>query len=310
MLAHIWKLFPLAVLVATGCSGQPPDAAPPTLHVDAQPVEPERVTAEVTADPMVQTVESRIPPPPGFLRIPVAPESFGEWLRALPLREGRPPVYLFDGHEKADQTVHYAVLDTDVGEKDLQQCADAVIRLRAEYLFSGPCSDEIQFNFTSGDTARWKDWREGIRPIVSGNRVSWKSTAEVDDRYANFRAYLDTVFTYAGSASLERELNTVADPAKLELGDVFIAGGYPGHAVLVIDVVENATGGRAFLLAQSYMPAQDIHILRSFEDIDPWYRARPGGLLRTPEWDFDYGDLKRFPRTSCEAGSDNDNRMP
>jgi hypothetical protein len=210
-------------------------------------------------------------------------------------------VHLYDGRRKGNQTAHHAVLDVDVGDKDLQQCADAVIRLRAEYLFSGPCRDEIQFDFTSGDVARWKDWRDGIRPIVTGNRVSWKHSAAVDDGYSNFRDYLETVFMYAGSASLERELESVADPADPEIGNVFIEGGFPGHAVLVVDVAQNEAGGRVFLLAQSYMPAQDIHIVRSFEDINPWYRAKSDGVLRTPEWDFYYDDLERFPDTGCEA---------
>jgi hypothetical protein len=175
--------------------------------------------------------------------------SFGAWLRELPVRAGRPPVLLYDGRRKSNQSAHFAVLDVDVGSKDLQQCADAVIRLRAEYLFSGPCKAEIQFDFTSGDTARWRDWRDGMRPMVNGNRVSWKQTTAGDDSYASFREYLDTVFMYAGSASLEKELVTVDDPARPEVGDVFIEGGFPGHAILVIDVAVNANGERAFLLA-------------------------------------------------------------
>jgi hypothetical protein len=194
------------------------------------------------------------------------------------------------------------VLDVDVGDKDLQQCADAVIRLRAEYLFAGPCQDEIRFNFTSGDTAKWKEWRDGVRPVIAGNSVSWEKRATADGGYANFRSYLETVFTYAGSASLERELSPVAEPEDVNPGDVFIQGGFPGHAVLVVDVAENDSGDRVFLLAQSYMPAQDIHILRSFERISPWYRAQRSGALQTPEWDFDYDDLRRFRSLDCGNG--------
>jgi hypothetical protein len=136
---------------------------------------------------------------------------------------------------------------------------------------------------------------------VSGNKVTWERRAAADDGYSSFREYLDTVFMYAGTASLERELTPVADPASVEIGDVFIEGGFPGHAVLVVDVAEDEAGARAFLLAQSYMPAQDIHVLHSFEDIDPWYRARSGGVLRTPEWDFYYDALKRFPHADCDG---------
>ena len=228
--------------------------------------------------------------------------SFATWLRALPLRPGRPGVRLFDGSLKRNQSAHHAVFDLDVGSRDLQQCADAVIRLRAEYLFSrlseADC-DDVSFNFTSGDAARWSDWRRGIRPRVSGNAVSWNQTAPADDSYASFRRYLDTVFTYAGTHSLARELHPVPDPSRVEPGDVFIQGGFPGHAVLVVDVAEDDRGRRVFLLAQSYMPAQDIHLLRNPASQSPWYAARSAGELQTPEWLFDVTDLRRFPKSSC-----------
>ena len=205
---------------------------------------------------------------------------------------------------KHNQSAHHAVFDIDVGSRDLQQCADAVIRLRAEYLFTrlsegAECGD-ISFNFTSGDAARWSDWRRGIRPRVSGNRVSWNQTASADETYLNFRRYLNTVFTYAGTHSLERELLPVSDPARVEPGDVFIQGGFPGHAVIVVDVAEDERGRRVFLLAQSYMPAQDIHLLRNPASRSPWYEAASSGRLLTPEWEFSFSDLRRFGDSECE----------
>jgi len=248
-------------------------------------------------------IRSRIPPPAGYERIPAAPSSFGAWLRELPARPGRSVAHLYNGQPKSNQTAHHAVLDIDIGDKDLQQCADAVIRLRAEYLLAISCAEEIAFKFTSGDVAGWAEWREGQRPVVSGNRVSWRDTGRVDVTYENFLEYLETVFMYAGSSSLEGELLPVADPSEPEIGDVYIKGGYPGHAALIVDVAEDTQDERVLLLAQSYMPAQDIHILKSFEDDSPWYAARSEGVLKTPLWVFDYEDLRRFPRTTCESES-------
>ena len=246
-------------------------------------------------------VAARFAPPAGFTRVQAAPGSFGAWLRALPVKEGRPPVLLHDGTPKWNQDAHVAVLDLGVGKRDLQQCADAVIRLRAEYLVSGTCRDDVAFRFTSGDEARWSDWRDGLRPKVSGASVTWARTAEPDGSDASFRRYLDTVFTYAGTASLQRDLVKAPDPAKPEPGDVFVQGGFPGHAVIVLDVAQSATGARVFLLAQSYMPAQEIHVLKSFGGESPWYVARAAGMLPTPEWEFEHGDLRRFPRLRCEG---------
>nr|HPG89492.1 DUF4846 domain-containing protein [Hyphomicrobium sp.] len=85
--------------------------------------------------------------------------------------------------------------------------------------------------------------------------------------------------------------------ADVEIGDVFIKGGFPGHAVLVADIaVHPLTKSKRMLLVQSYMPAQDIHVLKNFSNGDgsPWY-AVPSSELVTPEWTFAAGSLKRWP---------------
>ncbi len=64
----------------------------------------------------------------------------------IPLLMDDAPVLLYNGNPKARQDVHAAVLDLSVGTRDLQQCADAVIRLRAEYLIESGREDEIAFN--------------------------------------------------------------------------------------------------------------------------------------------------------------------
>lgn len=258
----------------------------------------------LTAGGTDDRLDQRIQPPAGFHRLQCGERSFGAWLRALPVKPGRPDVRLYDGRRKSNQGAHYAVLDIDVGSRDLQQCADAVIRLRAEYLRSVACDDAIQFHFTSGDLVPWAKWRTGQRPVVVRNRVSWSVTGWPDLSYAGFRRYLDRIFTYAGSVSLAHELAIVTDPTRPIPGDVYVHGGSPGHAVLVADVCENDHAERMFLLVQSYMPAQEIHILvNPGSPLSPWYTARLEGQLLTPEWTFGYRDLRRFPPDGCVSGT-------
>ena len=245
----------------------------------------------------LDTIASRFAPPPGYHRTSETPGSFGDWLRHLPLKPEGSPVHLYDGRLKPNQQAHCAVIDIDAGDSDLQQCADAVMRLRAEYLYSRAAYNRIRFNFTSGDTARYSRWRQGFRPVVHGNRVDWRNSATADDSYDNFRDYLDSVFMYAGTWSLSQELRPRRNARDIAIGDVFIKGGFPGHAVIVVDMaVDPESGDKAFLLAQSYMPAQDIHVLRNpaSRDGSPWYHLPRNGKLRTPEWDFRITELKTF----------------
>jgi hypothetical protein len=243
-----------------------------------------------------ETVAARFAAPDGFERVDAKAGSFGDWLRYLPLKKGCPPVLLHDGRKKANQDAHAAVVDIDTGTKDLQQCADAVIRLRAEYLYSTKDYAAIHFNFTSGDRAEFAKWAEGWRPTVSARSVKWTKSAAKDDSHASLRAWLDVVFAYAGTASLAKELSAVKTE-EMRIGDVFIHGGSPGHAVVVVDMAVNKrTGKKVFMLAQGYMPAQDIHVLKNpaAGASSPWYDLDFGETLRTPEWTFAKDELKRF----------------
>ena len=186
----------------------------------------------------------------------------------------------------------------EIGNRDLQQCADAVMRLRAEYLWAQKRYGEIKFNFTNGFPAEYKKWAEGNRIKVTGNKVEWYAAGGKDYSYKTFRKYLNMVFMYAGTASLSKELRTVPYTS-LQAGDVFIKGGSPGHAVIVVDVaIHPKTKKKVFLLAQSYMPAQQIHILvnPANRNLSPWYELTDtdSERLYTPEWTFEKKELKRF----------------
>lgn len=245
-----------------------------------------------------RSIITEIAPPAGYERTPVESGSFGDWLRHLPLKPAGSSVHLYDGTLKLDQSVHHAVVDMDIGSEDIQQCADAVLRLRAEYLYSVGNYDAIRFQFTSGDISSFTRWASGMRPVVkNGNEVTWRRSAGADSSYTNFRRYLKNLFYWAGSYSLSRELRAKTDVRQMRIGDVFIRGGFPGHVVIVTDMARHPqTGEIVFMLAQSYMPAQDIHVLKNPNEpgLSPWYALPRTGRLITPEYYFNVHDLKSF----------------
>ncbi len=239
----------------------------------------------------------RIAAPNDYERIFAPAGSFADWLRNLPLKPGNPAVLLYNGIQKQYQHGHAAVFDIDIGDKDLQQCADAAIRLFAEFHYSRNKNDSIAFRITNGDLVKYRKWINGYRPQVANDRVTWSKQTVTDSSYAGFRKYLDFIFNYAGSYSLSQQLMSVTNVNSIRAGDIFIQGGFPGHAVMVMDVaVHQSTGEKVFLLGQSYMPAQDFHLLKNLNEplMSPWYRITSDSILDTPEWTFSYSDLKRF----------------
>ncbi|MFT3934719.1 MAG: DUF4846 domain-containing protein [Chitinophagaceae bacterium] len=213
-----------------------------------------------------------IPTPDGFRRMSAENKSFANWLRQFPLKKDK-TVFLYNGQRKQNQAAQFAVLDLPTGSKDLQQCADAVIRLRAEYLFSQQKFSEI--DFTDNNAKHYR-----LQP--GANRTA-------------FDKYLENVFAYCGTASLEKQLNAVTSFDKIAPGDVLIKGGSPGHAMQVMDVAVNNAGKKIYLLAQSHMPAQDMHVvINPRHPENPWYEADDLAAVNTPEWVFRKPCLKKW----------------
>jgi len=217
-------------------------------------------------NPDGQTLETRILTPEGFERTTIDENSFEEYLRQLPLKPDGSEVKFYNGSSKPNYEVYDAVVYLNIGRKDLHQCADAVIRLRAEYLWNQKQYDKIHFNFTNGFQVNYSEWMKGKRIVVKGNKTYWALSSSPSNTYQDFWRYMEIIFSYAGTFSLSKELKSV-NINDLKIGDVFIQGGSPGHAIIVVDFALNPqTNEKVFILAQSYMPAQDIQILKNLND--------------------------------------------
>lgn len=238
---------------------------------------------------------AEIPLPDGYTRSSDSAGSFTQWLRQRPLKKDN-TVYLYDGRRKANQEAQFAVLDIPVGKKDLQQCADAIMRLRAEYLFEQKRWNEISFIATSGQVLSFSRWQQGYRYRLKGQQLEeYKIIPPQAGARQEMEQYLQLVFTYCGTSSLHRQLRKVDAGKAVKAGDVLLQPGFPGHAMLIIDVAEKG-GERIFMLAQSYMPAQDIHLVKNPVSIDlsPWFKEEGKGRLVTPEWVFENWPLYRW----------------
>lgn len=263
-------------LVFVGCAGNGQDST----ETDDKTI-PDSLSFEIQAQTKAKYKNiAEIPVPPGYFPVEADSNSFGFYLRSLELKTENNIVYYYNGSVKPIQSVHFAIIKMDVGTRDLQQCADAVMRLRGEYLWKQKRFKEIHFNFLGDGKPRY-----------------YLDYVKNDLSHEKFRKYMDYIFAYANTSSLHDELKPVNIDDVMP-GDVFIQKGSPyGHAVIVTNVAVNTeTGKKIFMLAQSFMPAQEIHILKNFTntDLSPWYVQDFGETLSTPQWDFNSSDLMRF----------------
>jgi len=240
-------------------------------------------TAETTLvpdfNPSMRSVK-QIPLPDGFERIPVNVNSFQDHLRNLPLRKDK-TIYLYNKQPKPNQSLHYAVIDISTGDKDLQQCADAVMRIRAEYFYQKKLYDSIRFPKSDHSVYQFSQFLKN----------------DPKNERETFMRFMETVFINCGTYTLEQQLKPVKDLSNMQIGDVFVKGGAPGHAEIVVDMAVNKqTGKKIFMLAEGYMPAQDIHILLNPVNINlgPWYEINSNKEVMTATWIFSANQLRHW----------------
>lgn len=241
------------------------------------------------------TIATRVNPPKGFSRVPYAKGSFENYLRNYKLKVYGSKIINYDKSDYFWQQGHIGILEIPVPENGLQQCADALIRVRSEYLWEHDRKNEIGFNFTSGHYCSWKKYAEGFRPKVNGNKVTFHKIAKANYSKKNFYNYLNLIYTYSGTLSLFSELKSI-DDSNLKLGDMLIKGGSPGHIAMICDEVINDKGEKLFLLFQGNTPAQSVHLVKNLENsgLSPWYQLKNDEVISVSLYTFGSSKFVRF----------------
>ena len=199
----------LTMLTMLGC------VADPSANLEPEPIDARAYgwATEIGELPPSTTLETRFPAPVGHARAKVDASSFAGWLRGLPVRLDRRSVLDHRGRKRAWNSA--GVITLDVGTKDLQQCADTLLRLHGEWLWSQGRTRELAYHFTSGDLSRFSDWIAGRRLQVDGATVRTIDAESVPSDRAALRMWFEQLFMYAGTRSLELD----TEPVPLESAD-------------------------------------------------------------------------------------------
>ena len=238
------------------------------------------------------------PAPSGCERVEVEPGGFAEWLRGLPIRLDRTAVLDYRGRILGAASA--GVLALDLGRGDLQQCADTLIRLHAEYLWAAGRAGGARYHFTSGDLSSYGAWLEGERFSVRGSEVRRLGGEPRPRGRESFRGWLQHLYLYAGTLSLGLDSVRVPTHERIRPGDFFVEPGSPGHAVIVLDVVRAEDGSHLGLIGQGFTPAQEAHVIRGSGALEGvWFR-----LPKAADESLDVPTWSPFPREACRRFTD------
>lgn len=246
-----------------------------------------------------ESIESRFPPPEGFRRVVVAPGSYQEWLRRLPLLPRTTVATDWQNRPVFRPEEVGGVLDWRL-LGSVEQCADIAIRLMSEHAYAEKPGTSPRFRSLSGQDIQWAQWLEGeYSTNPSGTAIVYREGRSRPGNRREFDAFLRFVMNYTNTASMARDWREVK-AADLRIGDVIIqphcTGAGMGHLSVVIDAIENDSGDRRYLFVDGYTPAR-LPVVRQRLEGQPgtvWMTIEeylefqqqfgPGEFHRPPEW--------------------------
>ena len=145
--------------------------------------------------------------PPGWQRVPVEPGSFGAYIQSLPF-ETTDTTYFWDGRTGIYHSVAAVHHLTHFTEN--QQCADIIMRYYSQY------------RKEKGLPVTWHH--------VNGTVKKWDGS--------NFNGYMNNIYAYSNTYSLYQYDSHAVTLAEMKAGDILIIPGFPGHTVIIADVIK------------------------------------------------------------------------
>lgn len=229
-----------------------------------------------------------LPAPAGYTRILVPKGSYSEWVRYLPVKPKDSIVHSWKGRELWVPFLYvWRIIDLPLYfNEDLEQCADWALRLWFDYQLESGAGDRLWLIDYNGKKKTW-----GERKKASPN--------------SSPKQFLRWAMSVANSHSQKKGLFAVPSERELLPGDLLVQNetGGIGHASIIFDVAENASGHRVYLIGFGFMPAQEAHIEKAPENRGEggWFSI--DGYRRYLKGRFSFGTpvLRSFERRVTPA---------
>ncbi len=225
---------------------------------------------EINKDGM--TIGTRFNPPAGYERKEAPKGSITEFYRNYPMFPSTHHVTNCFGQTYSNTQV----LKMDLIGDNIQQCADAAMRLRCEYLFNQKQYDKISFHVSNGNIWSYNNYLKNYNKKISEESL---------------RDYMFYLFSWCGSKSLDDYDTVPVAFNDIRVGDIACRGGTPGHVATIVDIAYPTDGSKdtvAVLFAQSYQPAQETEIIDGRWFILSEYCTFDAGVYFTTE------EIKRY----------------
>lgn len=194
-------------------------------------------------NPEGMTIATRFNTPFGFKRVEVEKGSYQEFLRNYRMYPSTHIGKYQSGYEMGATQV----LEMDFIGKDIQECADVAMRLRCEYLFKTGQYSKISFHTSATNVFSYENYLKQNK--LTSNEKS-------------FRGYLEKLMSWAGSLSVDNYDTQTVKWKDVQIGDVIIIGGNPGHVVTIADMaVCDDPEVIAVILVQGFQPVQETEVV-------------------------------------------------
>jgi len=145
---------------------------------------------------------------------------------------------------------------------------DILVRFYSEYLWEKNEQGNLSLPLPGKQSLKWSDWQQGYRPKFRGINFDLIKSEKCNFAKNNFNKYLNLIFAESHTQQFYFAY-PVIERQNIQVGDFIVKKGVKGHAVMIVDLAQNANGDLIALIGQGDTPACEFYLL-IYNNDNPW----------------------------------------